>query len=112
MSKLNNSGKKARWVKSVIQGEDFYCSLCGAANWHWDDDQEVCKSRFCPMCGAEMVEQCDYLDINEAIEEINRNIAPNEFKRSQLKRWLMDLQDIKKYAVSGDWTECLKIANK
>ena len=43
-----------KWIKSEIPCEEFVCSECGGACWHYDTNRIVSKSRYCPNCGAKM----------------------------------------------------------
>lgn len=45
----------AEWEPSDIPDEKFNCSQCGGAAWYYDYEGEIRKSRFCPNCGAEMM---------------------------------------------------------
>ena len=65
---VNNSGKKAHWAKSEIQGEDYVCSLCGGSCWYYDVNKGLSRSRFCPTCGAEMAPCGRFNSIDELIE--------------------------------------------
>ena len=44
------------WKESDIPNEKYVCSECGGASWYYDYQADVVKSRFCPNCGAKMVE--------------------------------------------------------
>lgn len=46
--------ERGEWEKSPIPGEDYNCSVCGGASWNYDDFGDICKSNFCPNCGADM----------------------------------------------------------
>lgn len=48
--------RHGRWMKSEIPGEKFVCSECGGACWYYDYKEEVARSRYCPNCGADMME--------------------------------------------------------
>lgn len=48
--------KTGHWIKSNIPNEEYVCSECGGACWYYDYQASVAKSKFCPNCGAKMVE--------------------------------------------------------
>ena len=54
VSKDYRKAKRGEWVKSQIPGEKYNCSVCGGAAWYYDAFGDVCKSNFCPNCGADM----------------------------------------------------------
>lgn len=47
--------KKGHWIASDIPDEKYVCSECGGACWYYDHKGEVAKSRYCPNCGAKMM---------------------------------------------------------
>lgn len=48
--------KVGEWEKSDIPGEEWKCSSCGGAAWMYDYRGIVKKSRYCPNCGAWMID--------------------------------------------------------
>ena len=46
--------KRGTWVRSDIDSEGWVCSVCGAGCWYYDYEATVCRSRYCPTCGAKM----------------------------------------------------------
>ena len=48
--------KTGHWIESNIPNEKYVCSECGGACWYYDYQGDVAKSRYCPNCGAKMVE--------------------------------------------------------
>lgn len=95
LDKINNSGKQAKWVKSEIPNEEYVCSLCGGANWHYDDGGVISQSSFCPHCGAEMTLNHLFLDIDEAIkfcQETYNDKSMSLGKYQQIKVWLEHLK--------------------
>ena len=48
--------KTGQWIASDISKEKYVCSECGGACWYYDHEGDVAKSRYCPNCGAKMVE--------------------------------------------------------
>lgn len=51
--------KHGRWIESQIPEEKYVCSNCGGACWYYDYQGEVAKSRFCPNCGARMMDEVE-----------------------------------------------------
>lgn len=92
MDKVNNSGKKAKWVKSEIQGEEYVCSLCGGACWYYDVQKSVAQSRFCPNCGAKMSRSDEFVDVDELIDlcenPSNIKLSLNRKAQKQISEWL------------------------
>lgn len=46
----------ASWVPSDVPNEKWICSKCGAACWYYDYNGDVSRSRYCPTCGAKMID--------------------------------------------------------
>ena len=53
---LEQEPKTGHWIKSNIPNEKYVCSECGGGCWYYDYQADVVKSRFCPKCGARMVD--------------------------------------------------------
>ena len=53
---VEQESKTGHWIKSNIPNEEYVCSECGGACWYYDYQANVAKSRYCPNCGAKMVE--------------------------------------------------------
>ena len=92
---INNSGKKAKWIKSEIPCVDYVCSLCGASCWKYDDNGVINQSNFCPTCGAKMTPNHLFADINEAITYCNeaynhQTMALGQYK--QISEWLQQFK--------------------
>lgn len=45
---------KGHWINSNIPNEEYVCSECGGANWYYDYQANVTRSKYCPNCGADM----------------------------------------------------------
>lgn len=92
METVNNSGEKAKWVKSEIPGEEYVCSLCGGACWYYDVEKSVAQSRFCPNCGAKMSKADEFVDVDELIDlcenPSNIKLSLNRKAQKQIAEWL------------------------
>ena len=92
MEAVNNSGKKAKWIKSEIQGEEYVCSLCGGACWYYDVQKGVARSKFCPNCGAKMLSSDEFVDVDELIDLCKdvsvTKISLDKNGQTQLSNWL------------------------
>ena len=53
---VTSQPKTGCWIASDISNEKYVCSECGGACWYYDHEGDVAKSRYCPNCGAKMVE--------------------------------------------------------
>lgn len=49
--------KMGHWIASDISNEKYVCSECGGACWYYDHKGNVAKSRYCPNCGAKMIDK-------------------------------------------------------
>ena len=92
MDNVNNSGEKAKWIKSEIPGEEYVCSLCGGACWYYDAQKGVARSKFCPNCGAKMLSSDEFVDVNELIDLCKdvsvTKISLDKNGQTQLSNWL------------------------
>ena len=57
MEAVNNSGEKAKWIKSEIPGEEYVCSLCGGACWYYDVQKDVAEVNFVRIAAQKCQEQ-------------------------------------------------------
>lgn len=106
METVNNSGEKAKWIKSEIPGEEYVCSLCGGACWYYDVEKGIAKSRFCPTCGAKMSTSNEFVGIDGLIDlcenPSSKQITLNKKAQLQLSYWLKEYQVLlKKNAEMG-----------
>ena len=92
MEAVNNSGEKAKWIKSEIPGEEYVCSLCGGACWYYDAQKDVARSKFCPNCGAKMLSSDEFVDVDELIDLCKdvsvTKIFLDKKGQTQLSNWL------------------------
>ncbi len=92
MEAVNNSGEKAKWIKSEIPGEGYVCSLCGGACWYYDVQKDVAQSRFCPNCGAKMSKADEFVNVDELIDlcenPSNIKLSLNRKAQKQISEWL------------------------
>jgi hypothetical protein len=100
MEAVNNSGKKAKWIKSEIPGEEYVCSLCGSACWYYDVQKGVARSKFCPNCGAKMLSSDEFVDVDELIDLCKdvsvTKISLDKKGQTQLSNWLEEYRALLK----------------
>lgn len=61
---LEQEPKTGHWIASDILNEDYVCSECGGASWYYDYQAHVARSKYCPNCGAKMIEPQESEKIN------------------------------------------------